>query len=472
MSPASSKATVENRGAKHVPVLTDGELDPDVLVVYENTVQDHFEEKQYPTADQVRKILGGLQSPIVREWFTADRTRIQSLSFMKFMHELRVKFLESNWEQEVEQSLLAMSQGDSSFKDFARRLKASNTRLVNTSAHLSKACLRQQLTVGMTQALHMRVNNSEANTQTDYKLWKEQVRRINDLLAQTYTDVMKKSCNANRANVPAPDPSRKYNSLSGSSSNKQNNPVAPGSKPPTLTAKEKVLLMKYRRCFKCRCLDQKHQSRDCPNDFPSGVGYRELSLSDVPAGCKPEPDRKTRAHPVAAVLGSSHDIEYATPANCLSVLRRSPAESSDDDDVSNLVVAVISEIPSVNVSCDTQSMSMLYSVMLDSGSHLDLVSPLFATQLKLVPIALSSPETVSVAIGGEKTDISFSHVVKFRLSDPSFMYTSRIVTACIAPQLSVDVLLGLPFLEKNDIVLRAKNRTAVCQKANFDLLNP
>lgn len=79
--------------------------------------------------------------------------RIQLLSFMDFMREMCVEFLESNWEQEVEQNLLAMNQGDRTFKDFTCHLEAANTRLAGTKAHLSKARLRQHLTVGMTQAL-------------------------------------------------------------------------------------------------------------------------------------------------------------------------------------------------------------------------------------------------------------------------------------------------------------------------------
>lgn len=233
------------------------------------------------------------------------------------MHELRVEFLESNWEQEAKQGLLAMTQGDGTFKDFAHRPKAANARLVGTTAHLSKARLRQQLTVGMTQALHMQVNNSEANAVTDYKLWKEQVRRINDLLIQTYAeiqDVMKRSRNANRVTTPAANPARKNNVLNVSSSRSNN--TSGGTKPLTLTAKEKILLMKYHRCFKCRRLNQKHQSRDCPNDFPSGVGYHELTLSDMPSGCKPEPERKT----VAAVTHA----RLESPQPHLNVVSRRP----------------------------------------------------------------------------------------------------------------------------------------------------
>lgn len=89
MPATSTKAVVKNHRTKHIPLLSDGELDPDTMVIYENACQDHFEERQYPAADQVRKILGGLQGLQVREWFTADRTRIQGLSFLEFMIKFR-----------------------------------------------------------------------------------------------------------------------------------------------------------------------------------------------------------------------------------------------------------------------------------------------------------------------------------------------------------------------------------------------
>lgn len=290
MSMSSKKATVKNRGSKYVPILTDGDINPDILVVYENACQDHFEEKGYTSNDQVKKILGGLQGALLREWFTADRTRIQSLSFLDFMSEVRAEFLDNNWEDTAEQSLLGMVQGDDTFRDFCRRLEVANAKLARTSSHLNKAHLRQQLTARMSGPLHMCANNSTAGYQKDYKLWKEEVRKIDDVLVATYTEfaeVLRKQCLANHTTSVLSEPSRKANTTSALNNKVSSTNTSTSSKPPQLTAKEKGLLMKYRGCFKCRRLDQSHQSRDCPNGFPSGVGYRELTQSDVPAGCKP-----------------------------------------------------------------------------------------------------------------------------------------------------------------------------------------
>lgn len=535
MTDISAKATVDHRAAKHVPILTEGILDPSILMTYESAVLDHFEDKQYAPEDRVRKILGGLQGVQVREWFTADRARIQALTFEEFMAEFRAEFLESDWEDTAEEELLSMVQGDETFTIFARRLEIANTKLVGTSVHLTKDRLRQQLTVGMSSALRLRVKRAGVNDQKDYKLWKEAVRHCEDLLLASHAEFqefMKKSRTSSRSNAVLGEPSRKANTFTSAS--QPNAATGPSSKkkskddeqrPPAITAKEKEILLKYRGCFKCRRLDQTHVSRFCPNGFPAAVGYREITMADVPAGCKAEPERKTVAavvpdarapspspvrgrrvsssypqprsfsespspsnrsqHVVAAVLGSSRNpAAYTTPPRNRVMDGSSSDDRSRSRTVSNIVAAVVTELDPVSVPSvghlwwkaasvpegDTDAISV--RAMLDCGSHLDLVSPKLVERLKLAPVALSRSEEVSVAIGGKKTDVSFSHMVTFRLSDPSFMYTSRTISACIAPQLSMDLLLGMPFLSRNDIILSCKQRTATCNKSGFDLLHP
>lgn len=109
--------------------------------------------------------------------------------------------------------------------------------------------------------------------------------------------------------------------------------------------------------------------------------------------------------------------------------------------------------------------------MLDSGSHLDLVSPSFCRPFKSCAHTTLRPRMCFRCHWWQETDILFSNVVKFCLSDPLFMYTSCMITACITPQFSMDILLGLPFLDRNAIVLGCRNCTAVCHDGGFDLLN-
>lgn len=469
----------------------------------------------------------------------SDRQRIQALNFAEFMKELRTEFLASDWEDIAQQQLLSINQGDGTFKDFVCALESHNAKLAGTSSCLGKDRLRQQLVAGMSSALRIRVNNSGANKQTDYKLWKEEVRRLDDILISTRAEienVMKRTRGVSRPGVLFTD-SRKSNKTA-SNSKLTSSSSTTNTRPPPLTNAEKVLLSKYLGCFKCRLFGQNHVSRDCKNKFPAATGYRERTLSDVPASVRAEIDGKKRTvgavgygacprarsespprgrrvltsypskrareasnssdersqvgRPIAAVFGAERNPVSNSGYYQSSVLEGSSESNGDvvsvrsgtPAKVCDIVGAVISDVESVTVPSvghlwwkavsvpDGDTTPCHVQAMLDSGSHLDLVNPTLVTRLNLVPIALSCPETVSVAIGGKRTDVSFSHIVKFCLNDPLFMYTSRTVTACIAPNLSMDLLLGLPLLTRNDIVLRPRKRTAVCQETGFDLLNP
>ncbi|KZP05469.1 hypothetical protein FIBSPDRAFT_967240 [Athelia psychrophila] len=217
-------ATVENCGMKHVPVLTKSVLTPHILTIYENTVLNHYKDKQYPEADQVHKILGGIESKATRF----------------FMAEVCAEFLDSDWLEEAKQDLLVMVRGDSSFKEFIHSLEATNLKLIQMTTHLSKDHLKQQLLVGMLKSLCIRVNTAKINvTIRDYKLWKEEVRHINDMLTtihEEFADTLKKACVSTCTTSALSKPSRKANTSSNNASTSLNNKLSAGGassvKPP------------------------------------------------------------------------------------------------------------------------------------------------------------------------------------------------------------------------------------------------
>lgn len=110
--------------------------------------------------------------------------------------------------------------------------------------------------------------------------------------------------------------------------------------------------------------------------------------------------------------------------------------------------------------------------LLDSGSHLILVSPDITRHLKLNHRKLTMPEHISLAVNGETKDCTLPKYVTFHLSDPSLQYTSRTVVTIVAPYLSVPILLGLPFMSHNSIIVDAENCTVIHKHSGFDLLNP
>ncbi|KZP34756.1 hypothetical protein FIBSPDRAFT_881239 [Athelia psychrophila] len=208
----------------------------------------------------------------------------------------------------------------------------------------------------------------------------------------------------------------------------------------------------YWGCYKCRWLEQSHQSRDCPNGYPSGTGYSEIMIANIPSSSKPEPERKAvvaamripqpceyspspspSRHPITTILGSSRNpASVHTLTNHSNVLHRSDDDEENSSDMSNCITAVISEVAPVTVTtachlwwkavCVPEGDAAVthhVQAMLDMGSHLDLVNPSFLKCLNLKPLPLTQSETVSVAIGGKKTDTAICKESGFDLLNPS-----------------------------------------------------
>ena len=69
---------------------------------------------------------------------------------------------------------------------------------------------------------------------------------------------------------------------------------------------------------------------------------------------------------------------------------------------------------------------------------------------------------------------SLVHYVKLRPSSSDSIFQSHLVHAVICPRLCMPVILGLPFLEVNDILCDHKHRACIVQdkNLNYNLLKP
>lgn len=93
----------------------------------------------------------------------------------------------------------------------------------------------------------------------------------------------------------------------------------------------------------------------------------------------------------------------------------------------------------------------------------------------LVVYSLKNPETVSVAMtspSSPKTVSMLSSYVKLSVTSIDGQWTSTPTRTLIAPGLCAPIILGLPWLEKNHIVIDHHARTCIDKRCNYDLLNP
>ena len=97
--------------------------------MFQNGCLDYFDNKETPADKQVKKILPGLKDDCIRDWTNTERESLHALSFDEFMVEFKAGYLEEDWEDTTRRELLSMTQGNTSFWDYAHRLQSKNSLL-------------------------------------------------------------------------------------------------------------------------------------------------------------------------------------------------------------------------------------------------------------------------------------------------------------------------------------------------------
>jgi Aspartyl protease len=109
--------------------------------------------------------------------------------------------------------------------------------------------------------------------------------------------------------------------------------------------------------------------------------------------------------------------------------------------------------------------------LLDNGAHLVLIRPETVIDLGLPVRKLKEPQRATLAINSVPQTFLLHDYVTLSLSSLNNAWTARPVTALIANDLCIDILLGLPFLKHNKIVIDHELDTAVEKNSGFDLLH-
>jgi hypothetical protein len=362
-------ASVEQSSPSKVPILTAGDISPAVMRQFEHACLNNFIHKKVVPDDQVSLIVGGLMDNRVTDWIGSDWERIVSLPFVAFMIEFCANYLAEDWEEETLRELLSMTQGSSSFWDYAVAVQSKNSLLCNTVSHLPDDKLRHQLGAGMEIRLSKKVSSEKVNKVADFRKWLNEVRRCDEVLRaerEEYERIAKDNRDSSRRANFVESSSRRFpnnnNTASYTSSAASSAPAAPRKQCPKLLDTERKLLNDNERCVKCRRFFVDHRAVNCPNDFPNPVGYKTLSQNDVDrikhsrgkvvaaistsnasALSTSLSSNESTMHPVAAVLGMSRNpVAYVAP-NSSSVLE--PTSDSDTSGGSFVSVPTLAVVP-------------------------------------------------------------------------------------------------------------------------------
>jgi hypothetical protein len=188
-----SVATVEHVINKHCPILTGGDTMPQTLLILENTFNEFFIAKNVSQEDQVKLILGAFKCVYIWDWIATDRDHILTLSFNKFMTELRKNFLPSDWVETVRMSLLGMRMSKNTrFWDFAQDVHTLNIVLRGTTSHMDNSMLRNQLEAGLEPSLQAECSRKGLCAITTLKDWIECIKKVDERLTfdrKQYRDI-------------------------------------------------------------------------------------------------------------------------------------------------------------------------------------------------------------------------------------------------------------------------------------------
>ncbi|RDB15199.1 hypothetical protein Hypma_004687, partial [Hypsizygus marmoreus] len=480
MSSTSSlpTATIKVASSGKLPILTPGDITPQVLSDLVHAYKDFFDAKNIDDDVKVKKILSSFRDNRIRDWINADHARFTSLSFADFMIEFRANYLDPEWESQLRCVLLSsrLDPNKSSFWDWAANLQSTNSLLFGTSSYLDVDALRSQLEAGIDTKLDRRCVEQKLNEvkcvedgrQAELKRHRE---ISEDVLRHSKCPAFSEpSCHGNQSS----------RSSTTSAANRESNTLRSSTpsdfiRLPPLSESERTLLADNHGCFKCRHFHINHSSKSCPNDFPNGATYHTLTARDIPSH-NTSSASSSKSKPIAAVAFSSWSEPIASTSSVAAVLPNSPAVlgngSDSEDDLSDEVSTPFS-IPHYvwkgSVVGPNVSAPVTVSMLIDSGSHIILINPGLVAHL-----GLHRPLPVDVAMSEDgpktpKTLLEYCHL-SVTLLDQS--WTSNIVCAIIAPGLCSPIILGLLFLHTNHIVVDHHERTAIDKRSKYDLLNP
>ncbi|KAJ7152722.1 hypothetical protein C8R43DRAFT_1127176 [Mycena crocata] len=479
-----------------LPIVSTGKLKPADLALFEYGCNNYFSIKSTPTASKVAVSLACFQCPLIISWLrpTAEVARVSALPWSEYMDELRVRLLDVDWESKTRTQLLQMRMHDTeTFGEYYTRLVAVHSLLINTPSQFDNSRLRYTIEAGMIPTLsHMCGLDDKAKVVAIEKLdeWIVEARHIDadrvEINRRIAAEVEARTSKADkrRADNDGDRKSKKPNSngerppnstgSNGSSSSYNNNNGTP--RVATLDDSERDLLKANDGCTKCRQPFVFHNRFNCNNDWPTPATYQRVTPEFIAAAKKRMNEKNgkgasssgssSKAGPSVAVVMPSADID--------DVDDEDDSTTDPSSDVSNLTCHTSAHLYwDCLIEGPMSNLPIELRALIDNGVFIAMIDDDVVEALGLRRFKLHTPEKISLALSsGTSNETSLTEYVKLRLISRDQSWVSTTVRAVIAPNLCAPVILGLPWLEKNKIVIDHDMRSAVDKRTGYDLLNP
>lgn len=425
---ATGFATCIQASPDKIPILTPGEVTPEVLRQFEIKCNSFFINKDKLEAkDYVARIATGIQDTNLQDFYQTSITRFNAMTFAGFMVEFRARCLPETWVDDVRNIVLGTKHIAGPIADWVGTMCAHNTVLRGTDHHLDEDALRRQLEANFMPEFRIHYNDSTIGEEKLFVKWCSRLKVLDEKVTRRREQGRRDAERARReadeaagrfkrtaSSAGLTEPSRRANTSapirSGSSSS------STVKRLPRLTDAERNLLADFQGCTKCRVFFvAKHSHDDC--EFADANTYQPLTIAMADAAkrrgivqpiapkAKPTPTGFTiaattpyvpaastsaaAAAPVAAIMGSMSYNSSAVmpPINDSSILGDGGSDSSRDldDSVSHhtIVTPPPTRAPFVSshlvwrCALDIPSSidRLIVDGLIDSGSHTVLIRP-------------------------------------------------------------------------------------------------
>ena len=455
-----SYATIVHSNVTQPPQMTDGTITPGVIQEFKQCTKCFFLNAKGGITEQqkVIRLLGCFANPLVRDWIAMKHATLGALTFTKFMEAFRKCWLPSNWEDTTKSKILSsrLEPNKENFETWVLRMQKLNVALRGTTSYMEDKALRTHLASNLDEEFKYKMDRADPCKDEDLTKWIEAIatvdrerqydrKRLNDHL-DNFLRTHKRPYLA-----PHSTPSSDTTSTQGSSSSASSSPY-----PPRLTEEERRLLQEHEGCFKCRTFYAGHHQASCTTTI-SGKGYKTLTAQDA---LRAKAQKNSRRSTTMGVVSDAAQVERPASPDIVAALFPELGEDNDFSFTESADNSLSSVSPPPPLKCrhliwhcmlTSRTDSFPVNALIDSGAHMVLIRSSLAHSLDLPIRTLPTPENVNVAISNNNPPHSLTHYIVLNPVSQHNTFVSKSVHAILANELSVPLILGLPFLVANNI---------------------
>lgn len=479
MAPSKTIATITTYRLKDCPKLNAGTVTPEVLRDWHIACKRYYkhlkkEAKDGKEPEIVSLIADAMDEPRLAQWYHNNEDRLDALSLSAYIKEFAAFVLDRNWAYVVRARILSARQTeDEEFKDFRNRLENENALLAAAATDYSMTgdALRSLLEANARPALAAALARKPIPSTCSYIEWADEVQHADAKLIDN-RKVMNDEFDARllarkhrtlESRLSAPNTPHPQKSASSSASTTDRPAM------PKLEASEKKLLAEHEGCYRCRELYADHQAAACTGRA-NAVGYKTITLADAVAA-KSRRDEANPKKPAAPVPRLN--------VGFIEAQRYHDVDSDDEIDFEDDGYEVRYHpftMPHILVDLDVAGPStspllpLSVKALPDPGCPSTVISDELVQQLGLRRYPLPTTEdNLSTLLGAPMRS---SEYVKFEVTSGKGTWSSGVHLAKITLGLPVPLLLGIPFLAKEDLVMDMNLRTVYVRDTGYDLAHP